>query len=183
MATIAVYLSGRDGADPVHRVRAAAVGTALARAGHAIVYGGASVGLMGAMADAALAAGGHVTGVIPGLLVDRELAHPGLQQLRVVASMAERKAQMDALADAILILPGGLGTLDEAFETLTGAQLGVHARPVVFLDEDGYYDGLWAWADRAAATGLLAPAHRELLVRRRTMVEALALLEGAGRLA
>jgi uncharacterized protein (TIGR00730 family) len=119
---------------------------------------------MGVLADAALAAGGAVTGVIPDHLVRREVAHRGLQDLRVVRSMHERKAVMAGLADAFVALPGGFGTLDELFEMLTWSQIGLHAKPCALLDVEGYWAPLLAWVGRAVADGLLRPAHAGLLV-------------------
>jgi uncharacterized protein (TIGR00730 family) len=119
---------------------------------------------MGAVADAALASGGRVTGVIPAALVERELAHPGLSDLRVVSTLHERKALMADLSDAFLALPGGLGTLEELAEVLSWAQLGLHAKPIAALDVDGYFDGLAGFLDHATAEGFVAPAQRGLLV-------------------
>ncbi|MEZ4368664.1 MAG: TIGR00730 family Rossman fold protein [Kofleriaceae bacterium] len=178
MAAIGVFLSARTGVEPAHVERARRVGAALAAGGHEVVYGGASVGLMGVLADAALAAGGRVVGVIPRSMVDRELAHGGLTELHVVETMGQRKALMFDRADAFLVLPGGLGTLDEAFEMLTTQQLGWHAKPTVFLDEDGYWEGLFAWAARAVASGLLAEPHHALLLRATSIPAALAALVG-----
>ena len=128
--------------DPAYAEAAAALGRALARRGCELVYGGAHVGLMGIAADAALARGGRVTGVIPASMVERELAHRGITDLRIVGSMHERKALMASLADAFLVLPGGMGTLDELCEILTWAQLGIHAKPVGLLDVRGYWTRL-----------------------------------------
>jgi uncharacterized protein (TIGR00730 family) len=143
---------------------AASVGEALARRGIGVVYGGGRVGMMGAVADAALAAGGEVIGVIPRRLVDRELAHPGLTDLRVVDTLHERKAEMAALADGFVALPGGLGTLEELAEVASWAQLGLHAKPIGLLGREGYWDALLTWLDHAVAEGFLAPAHRRLVV-------------------
>jgi len=128
------------------------------------VYGGARVGLMGAVADAALDAGGVVIGVIPQGLVAKEIAHTGLTELRVVASMHERKAMMADLADGFVALPGGWGTLEEFFEVLTWAQLGLHAKPCGLLNVGGYFDGLLAFADHAAAEGFVRREHREMMI-------------------
>jgi len=119
---------------------------------------------MGALADAALAAGGEVVGVIPQSLVDKEVAHTGLTRLHVVESMHDRKALMNELAGGFLALPGGLGTLDELFETLTWAQLGFHHKPVALLNVDGYFDSLLRFCDRAATDGFLHPAHRQMIL-------------------
>lgn len=163
MKSVCVFLAGSRGHDPRYVEVARACGAGLAARGWRLVYGGAHRGLMGELADAALAAGGEVYGVLPRLLADRELAHPGLTQLDLVDTMAERKARMTAASDAFLTLPGGYGTLDELFEVLTSAQLGEHARPIAIADVDGYYAPLVAWLDGAAAAGLLAPQHRGLL--------------------
>ena len=140
-----------------HRDTAAAFARDLAAAGVGVVYGGGKVGLMGVVADAALAAGGEVLGVMPQHLVDREIAHAGLTRLDVVASMHERKARMAELADAFVALPGGAGTLEELFEVFTWGQLGLHAKPVALLDLDGFYDPLLAQLRAMAEQGYLAP--------------------------
>ena len=140
------------------------VGRALADARIGLVYGGASVGLMGTVADAALAAGGEVVGVIPQSLVDREIAHPGLSELHVVQSMHERKALMAELSDGFVALPGGTGTLDELFEVYTWTQLGLHAKPLGLLDVRGYYESLVAFLDHAVAERFVTAEHREMLV-------------------
>ncbi len=134
------------------------------RRGLGLVYGGAAVGLMGEVADAALAAGGEVIGVIPRGLVDRELAHPGLTDLRVVGSMHERKALMSDLAGGFVALPGGFGTVEELVETLTWGQLGLHSKPCGVLNVHGYFDHLLAFADRAVADGFLRAEHRAMLL-------------------
>jgi uncharacterized protein (TIGR00730 family) len=134
------------------------MGAAVARRGWGLVYGGARVGLMTAVADAALGAGGEVIGVIPGDMVDREVAHPALTELVVVESMHERKATMHARSDAFVALPGGFGTLDESFEAITWRQLGLHAKAFAFLDVDGYWQPLIRWIDRAVADGFVDAA-------------------------
>lgn len=139
------------------------VGAAIAARRLKLIYGGASVGLMGALADAALAAGCHVCGVIPRALVTREVAHEGLSEQHVVESMHDRKALMNGLASGFIALPGGFGTLDELFETLTWAQLAFHSKPVGLLNVEGYFDGLLAFCDRAAQEGFLHPAHRAMI--------------------
>lgn len=143
---------------------AKAVGRLLAECGVRLVYGGGNVGLMGNVADAALAAGGEAIGVIPQMLVDRELAHRGLTELRIVGSMHERKALMAELSDAFLALPGGMGTFEELCEVLTWAQLGIHHKPVGCLNVLGYYDSLLQLLDHAAAERFLRPEHRKLLL-------------------
>jgi uncharacterized protein (TIGR00730 family) len=161
---ICVFCGASAGANPEYLAAARAVGTALAERGIELIYGGGRVGLMGAVADAALTSGGRVTGVIPAALVERELAHPGLSDLRVVSTLHERKALMADLSDAFLALPGGLGTLEELAEVLSWAQLGLHAKPIAALDVDGYFDGLAGFLDHATAEGFVAPAQRGLLV-------------------
>ena len=140
--SICVYCGSRDGARPVYRDGAAALGDALARAGVRLVYGGARVGLMGTIADAALAAGGEVYGVIPRSMIDRELAHTGLTELNVVETMHQRKLAMIEAADGFIAMPGGFGTLEELFEVLTWHQLGWHDKPCGLLDIDGFYQPL-----------------------------------------
>ena len=163
MKRICVFCGASTGAAPRHAEGARALGRAIAGRGLELVYGGGSVGLMGAVADAALGAGGRVTGVIPQVLQIRELAHRGLSDLRVVGSMHERKALMAELSDGFVALPGGMGTLEELAEVLTWAQLGLHARPVGLLDVGGYYRPLIAFFDQAVAAGFLRPAHRAIL--------------------
>lgn len=152
---VCVFCGSAPGARPSYEAAARALGTELARRGVGLVYGGAAVGLMGSVADAALAAGGEVVGVIPGALVDREIAHAGLTELRVVGSMHERKALMAELSDAFVALPGGMGTLEELFEVFTWRQLGLHAKPIALLDVEGYWAGLVAFLEHAEAEGFL----------------------------
>lgn len=161
--SVGVYCGSQMGSDPAYARAAAALGEAIARDGLTLVFGGASVGLMGVVANAALAAGGRVVGVIPRLLVRKELAHTGLAELVVTESMHDRKAKMAELSDAFVALPGGIGTLDELFEMWTWAQLGLHAKPCVLINVDGYYDGLVAYFERAEREGFLRPATRALL--------------------
>jgi uncharacterized protein (TIGR00730 family) len=164
MKRICVFCGSSPGHDPRYLEAARLMGRALAERGLGLVYGGGSVGLMGAVADAALAAGGQVTGVIPQVLQIRELAHGGLTALHVVGSMHERKALMAELSDGFVALPGGMGTLEELSEVLTWAQLGLHARPVGLLDVAGYYQPLIRFFDQAVEAGFLRPAHRRLLL-------------------
>jgi len=140
------------------------VGRLLAERGIALVYGGGNVGLMGVTADACLAAGGRVIGVIPQVLVDKEVAHRGLTELQVVGSMHERKARMADLAGAFLALPGGMGTFEEFFEIYTWAQLGLHRKAFGLLNIEGYYDSLLALADHSVAEGFVKPVHRAMLL-------------------
>jgi uncharacterized protein (TIGR00730 family) len=162
---ICVFCGASPGHDPAFVAAARAVGARLAERGIGIVYGGGRVGLMGALADAALDASGEVIGVIPQGLVDRELAHPGLTELHIVATLHERKAVMADLSDAFIALPGGLGTLEELAEVTSWAQLGLHTKPIGLFDVGGYWDSLVAWLDRAAENGFLAADHRGLLDR------------------
>ncbi|MGQ4584194.1 TIGR00730 family Rossman fold protein [Lysobacter sp. F60174L2] len=148
MKAVCVYCGSNTGSRPVYVERAAELGARLARDGIAVVFGGGNVGLMGVVADAALAAGGEVIGVIPEQLVNWEVAHTGLTRLEVVANMHERKARMFDLSDGFIALPGGFGTLDEMFEMLTWRQLGIGDRPCAFLDVDGFYEPLVAMMDR-----------------------------------
>jgi uncharacterized protein (TIGR00730 family) len=143
-----------------------------------VVYGGAHVGLMGALADAVLAAGGEIIGVIPGLLVDAEVAHPGLSDLRVTGSMHERKALMAELSDGFIALPGGLGTVEEFAEIVTWAKLGLHAKPAGLLNLLGFYDGLLGFLDHAAAERFVAPDYRDMILARPSVAELLAAMDG-----
>jgi uncharacterized protein (TIGR00730 family) len=161
--SICVYCGSQTGGPPEYARAAASLGTAIARDGLTLVYGGGSVGLMGIVADAALAAGGRVIGVIPRILVERELAHRSLAELVKTGSMQERKSKMAELSDAFIALPGGIGTLDELFEMWTWAQLGLHAKPCALINTAGYYDDLVAFLDRAVADGFLRAETRSLL--------------------
>lgn len=161
---VAIFTGSLDGTDPKHAAAAAELAEFLARSGHAIVYGGGKVGLMGVVADAALAAGGEVVGVTPAALVEREVAHDGLTRLEVVETMHERKARMVELADAMVALPGGVGTLDEFFEAWTWQLLGIHAKPVCVYDPDGYWGPLRSMLDGIVAAGFLGAEHRGALV-------------------
>ena len=163
MRRIAVYCGSADGNHPAYRAAAVALGIAIAKAGLGVVYGGANVGLMGAVADAALAAGGEVIGVLPGILAGREIAHQGLTRLETVETMHQRKARMVHLADAFLILPGGYGTLDELLEIITWSLLRLHAKPCILINTLGYWDGLLAFLDSTVEEGFLKPENRALL--------------------
>ena len=164
LSSVCVFAGAMMGVHDSYRQAAAALGSELARREVTLVYGGASVGLMGAVADAALRGGGRVVGVIPHAIVEREVAHLGLSELRIVDSMHARKALMGELSDAFLALPGGLGTLDELFEVATWRQLGLHAKPLGLLNVRGYYDPLIAALDHAAAQGFLKAEHRQILL-------------------
>lgn len=163
MKSVCVFCGGNPGARPSYAAAARQLGEGLADRGLGLVYGGASVGLMGAVADAALAKGGAVYGVLPDFMIKREIAHRGLTELELVGSMHERKARMGERSDAFVALPGGFGTLDEIFEVLTWSQLGLHQKPVALLDVDGYWTALVAFLDHAAREGLLRPEHRAML--------------------
>ncbi|MGI9645362.1 MAG: TIGR00730 family Rossman fold protein [Ilumatobacteraceae bacterium] len=165
MATICVYCGSSSGRRPAYRDAAGAVGTAIAADGHELVYGGGHVGLMGVVADAVLAGGGIVTGVMTEHLVEREVAHGGLTELEVVPSMHERKARMVARADGVVVLPGGFGTLDETFEVLTWNQLGLTSSNVVFLDVEGYFAPLFEFVGGAVEAGFVSEVHGGLVRR------------------
>jgi uncharacterized protein (TIGR00730 family) len=160
---VCVYCGSSFGNDPAYLDATRELATQLAQNGLAVVYGGAAVGLMGALADAALAAGGEVVGIIPRQLVDREIAHRGLTQLHVVNTMHERKALMAELSDAFVALPGGIGTLEELIEIWTWFQLGLHSKPLAVINTNGYYDGLAAFLDHALGQGFLPEASRRAL--------------------
>jgi hypothetical protein len=159
--SVCVYLSSSDGL-PAFAGAIRELAGELARRDLTLVYGGAHRGLMGVLADAQLAAGGRVIGVIPQQLVDLEVAHRGLSELHVVDTMHQRKAMMFDKADAFVVGPGGFGTFEEAFEVLTGIQLGYHAKPIVFLDLDGFWSLMQQFLDHAVTTGVLRPATRSL---------------------
>ena len=161
--SICVFCGASAGRGGLYRAAAEAAGGALAARGIRLVYGGGRLGLMGAVADAALAAGGEVVGVIPRGLVDRELAHPGLGELVVVETLHERKFEMEERADAFVALPGGLGTLEELAEVLSWAQLDLHAKPIGLLGPGDYWAPLMAWLDHAVAEGFISAHHRGLL--------------------
>jgi len=160
MRSICVYCGSNAGSRPVYAERAMVLGDRIAKEGLTLVYGGGDVGLMGVVADAVLHAGGEVTGVIPGQLVEWEVAHRGVTRLEVVGSMHERKARMFDLSDAFVALPGGFGTLDEMFEMLTWRQLGLGDKPCAFLDVDGFYAPLVAMMDRMVEERFLHPDQR-----------------------
>jgi uncharacterized protein (TIGR00730 family) len=164
MRRLCVFCGSSPGQDPTYRSLAAAFGELLARRGLGVVYGGGRVGLMGALADAALAAGGEVIGVIPQALLEREVGHSGLTKLHVVGSMHERKALMAELAEGFVALPGGIGTLEELFEVWTWAQLGLHEKPVGLLEAGGFYQPLLAFLDHLVVTGFVRPADRAMLI-------------------
>jgi len=164
LSTVCVFCGSSPGARPAYRDAAEALGRVLAAQGRTLVYGGGNVGLMGVIADAVLASGGRVIGVIPQHLVAREIAHTGVTELRTVASMHERKQLMADLADTFVLLPGGLGSLEEFFEVWTWGQLGLHRKPYGLLNVDGYFDPLLAFLDHAVAERFLRREQRELLL-------------------
>lgn len=168
LRSVCVFCGSALGVRPVYAAAARRLGGALARHGIGLVFGGGSVGLMGVLADAAMAQGGEAVGVIPRALYRKEVAHQGLTRLHVVASMHERKAIMAELADAFVALPGGLGTLEELAEVLTWAQLGLHAKPCGLLDVAGYWKPLIRFLDHAVEERFLGPSHRRLLTVERS---------------
>lgn len=173
MRRICVFCGSSDGERPEYRELARGMGRTLAERGLELVYGGGNVGLMGALADAALAAGGRVTGVIPDGLLAKERGHRGVTELEVVGSMHERKARMAERADGFVALPGGLGTLEELAEALTWSQLGIHRKPCGVVHAGGYFDPLIAFLDRAVDEGFLRPANRAVLLVAETPAELL----------
>jgi len=176
IASLCLFCGSNIGTRPAYAGAAAQIGRALAARGMTLIYGGGSVGLMDIAAQAALDAGGRVIGVITEQLMVREVGHSGLDQLHVVASMHERKALMAKLSDAFIALPGGFGTFDELCEMATWDQLGIHAKPLVVVNLEGYFDGFLAQLDRAVADGLLKAEHRALLGCATTVDAALAAL-------
>jgi uncharacterized protein (TIGR00730 family) len=174
---VCVFCGSNPGADPAFAQAAERVGVALAARDLGLVYGGGNVGLMGVLADAALAGGAEVIGVIPQSLVDRELAHRGVSELRVVRSMHERKALMADLSDAFIALPGGYGTLEEFCEVLTWAQLGLHRKPFGLLNVNRFYDSFISQIDHAVQMKFIGPESRELLMVDESVEELLARFE------
>lgn len=164
MKRICVFAGSSPGVRQEYLVAARTLGHALVRHHIDLVYGGARVGLMGALADAVLADGGHVTGVIPESLLTKEVAHTGLSELRIVASMHARKAAMADLADGFIAMPGGWGTMEEFFEVLTWAQLGLHRKPCGLLNVSGFFDGLLSFIDHSMDEGFLRRAHRDMML-------------------
>ena len=171
---VAVFCGSAFGNNPAFRSEATALGAAIAQAGLGLVYGGACRGLMGAVADAALAAGGEVIGVLPEALSGREIAHNGLTSLELVSTMHERKARIHELSDAILALPGGYGTLDELLEAITWAQIGLHAKPCILINTLDYWNGLLAFLDTAVDAGFIEVRNRQLIRVAANAAEAIA---------
>ncbi len=164
MTSVCVFCGSSAGELPAYTHAARAMGTAIGDRGYELVYGGGNVGLMGVVADAVLARGGKVTGVIPEALMAREIGHTGLTDLRVVSSMHERKAMMASLADVFIAMPGGFGTFEEFFEVVTWTQLGLHAKPAGLLNVEGFYDPLISFLDRAAEAGFIKLPHRAMVL-------------------
>ena len=173
---IAVFCASANGSDPAYRAAAAELGRALAARNIGLVYGGSNVGLMREVAEAALAEGGRVIGVIPTVLVDLEVAHDGLTELHVTDTMHTRKALIGERSDAYIALPGGFGTFEEMFEALAWQTLKLHAKPIVLLNTNGFYDRLLAFLDHCVEEGMLKPKNREIILVARTVDEALRLL-------
>lgn len=179
LGAVCVFCGSSVPADHRYRDAARALGTLVARRGVTLVYGGGSVGLMGQLADAALGHGGRVIGVIPTGLFAKEVNHTGLTELRQVGSMHERKKLMYDLSDAFVVLPGGLGTLEELAEVATWSQLGLHSKPIVLFDVDGFWEPLASQLDRMAGTGFVTPDSRALIRWTSSAEEALAVLAAA----
>jgi uncharacterized protein (TIGR00730 family) len=174
--SIAVFCAASDGTRSVYRETAQELGRTLASRGIGLIYGGAKIGLMGAVADSTLAAGGRVVGVIPHVLVDKEIAHDGLSELHVVDTMHTRKRLIGEKADAFLTLPGGFGTFEELFEVLAWHTLKLHTKPILLLNTNGFYDKLLIFLDHCVAEGMLKPRNREVLLVANTVEDALAQL-------
>lgn len=177
LRSVGVYCGSSPGNDPAFAAEARRLGELIAADGLTLVYGGGCYGLMGAVADAALARGGKAIGILPEALKGRELAHVGLTRLETVATMHERKARINDLSDALVALPGGHGTLDELMEAVTWAQLGLHAKPCILMNIAGYWDGLLRFLDSAVAAGFVRPCDRALLHVTGGAEEALALAQ------
>ncbi len=163
MKSVCVFCGSSFGGNEVYRRAAAETGKVIAESGYRLVYGGASVGLMGAVADAALAAGGEVIGILPAALQEKEIDHTGLTESHIVSSMHERKAMMAEFSDAFIALPGGAGTLEEIFEVWTWGQLGYHTKPCGFLNIEGFFDGLLAFLDHQVGEGFTKPEMRAMV--------------------
>lgn len=176
LRSVAVYCGSNHGNDPAFTDAAVELGTLLAHRGIGLVYGGGKVGLMGEVADAVLAGGGTVTGVIPRHLWEKEVGHDGLTELLIVDSMHERKLAMADRADAFIAMPGGVGTFEELFEAITWTQLGIHDKPVGLLDVAGFYGPLLAFLDGTVDAGFLQPGHRQMIVDAPAPAAVLALL-------
>jgi uncharacterized protein (TIGR00730 family) len=178
---VCVFCASAAGASPVYLQAASELGRRIAERGYGLVYGGATVGAMGAVADAALAAGGAVVGVIPDVIREREIDHKHLTELHVVRTMHERKAMLAERADAFVALPGGYGTMDEFIEIVTWAQLKIHARPCVLVNVNGFWDGLLTFLDTCVAEGFIQAENRGLVQVARDVEQALAVVERTWR--
>ena len=181
MKRLAVYCGSSMGTDTLYAAAARAIGEEMTRRGVGLVYGGGRLGLMGVVADAVLAAGGEVHGVIPQALIDLEVAHPGLTELHVVTTMHERKAKMTELTDSFVALPGGIGTFDELFEAWTWNALGYHAKPFALLNVNGFWDGMVAFLDHATRSGFMSSARREQLIVAEGVGEVIDKLDAAAK--
>ncbi|MEE9254817.1 MAG: TIGR00730 family Rossman fold protein [Pseudomonadales bacterium] len=164
LSALAVFCGYRDGNDPAYLGAARDLGRILVERNVALVYGGGAFGMMGAVANTVLEGGGRVVGVIPGFLLERGQGHPDVKEMQVVATLHERKTRMAEIADAFLVLPGGLGTMDELFEALTWMQLGVHDKPIGLVNTNGYYDALLGFMDRVQAADFMQDGHTDLLM-------------------
>lgn len=180
ISNVAVFCASADGTRAEYRADAQRLGKTLAEQKVGLIYGGANVGLMQAVADACLAAGGRVVGVIPEVLVELEVAHPGLTELHVTSTMHTRKALMGERADAFIILPGGFGTFEEMFEVLAWQTLGLHNKPIILLNTLGFYDGMISFLDRCQAEGMISARKRAILLSADSVDELLATLNISG---
>ena len=176
ISNVAIFCASANGVSPVYRDSAVELGRILAQQNIGIIYGGANVGLMQALAESSLAASGRVVGVIPEVLVDLEVAHHGITELHVTSTMHTRKAMMGDLADAFLILPGGFGTFEEMFEVLAWQTLKIHQKPIVLININGFYDKLLNFLDYCVTEGLLKQRNREILLVAHSLEEAFTLL-------
>ena len=176
ISNVAVFCASADGINPIYRAAAEALGKALAERAIGLIYGGARVGLMQAVADATLANGGRVIGVIPLVLVDLEVAHQGLTELHVTSTMHTRKALMGERSDAFIVLPGGFGTFEELFEVLAWQTLKLHSKPIILLNTNGFYDGMLAFLDHCLHEGMMSPKKREILLVANTVDEVFSIL-------
>ena len=173
---VAVFCASADGINPIYRAVATELGQAIAQRNLGLVYGGAKVGLMQAMADATLAHGGRVVGVIPEVLVNFEVAHHGISELHITSNMHTRKALMGERSDAFITLPGGYGTFEELFEVLAWQTIGIHSKPIVLVNTNGFYDKMLTFLDHCLAEGMMTPRKREILLVANTVEEIFPLL-------
>lgn len=173
---IAVFCASADGIHPIYRAAATELGQALAQRNIGLIYGGARVGLMQAVAEGSLSHGGRVVGVIPEVLVNHEVAHDGLTELHITSNMHTRKAMMGERSDAFIILPGGFGTLEELYEVLAWQTIGIHSKPIVLLNTNGFYDLMLTFLDHCLAEGMMTPKKREILLVANSVEEVFSLL-------